>query len=72
MAADPSQNDYADTIAAPYSIRPYHIPTVSTPLEWKEVNEGLSHRVKKKGDLFKPLLEAKKININRPLIKLLQ
>ena len=60
---DPSQNDYADTLAAVYSVRPFHIPTVSTPLEWKEVNEKLSpsdftidtigERIKKKGDLFK-------------------
>ena len=79
---DPSQNDYADTIAAPYSVRPYHIPTVSTPLEWKEVNEELNpsnftmhtilDRLKKKGDLFKPLLETKKNAINRALIKLLK
>jgi bifunctional non-homologous end joining protein LigD len=34
---DPSQNDYADTLAAAYSVRPNHKPTVSTPLEWKEI-----------------------------------
>jgi bifunctional non-homologous end joining protein LigD len=38
---DPNQNDYADTVAAPYAARPYHIPTVSTPLEWKEVTAKL-------------------------------
>ena len=38
---DPSQNDEADTLAAAYSVRPYRIPTVSTPLEWKEIKTGL-------------------------------
>ncbi|WP_207515697.1 non-homologous end-joining DNA ligase LigD [Longitalea luteola] len=38
---DAGQNDYADTLAAPYSIRPSHQPLVSTPLEWKEVKKGL-------------------------------
>ncbi len=32
---DPSQNDYANTLASVYSVRPFHLPTVSTPLEWK-------------------------------------
>ena len=59
---DPNQNDYADTVAAPYAARPYHIPSVSTPLEWKEVNDKLDpasftittieKRIQKKGDLF--------------------
>lgn len=66
---DPSQNDYADTLAAPYSARPFHIPTVSTPLEWKEINsklnpsaftiETLKARLAKKGDLFKGVLDKK-------------
>lgn len=59
---DAHQNDYADTLAAPYAVRPYHEPLVSTPLEWKEVKPGLDRysytiqtigkRVAKKGDLF--------------------
>jgi len=59
---DPSQNDYADTLAAPYSARPYHLPTVSTPLDWKEIKSSLNPesftietvpaRIRKKGDLF--------------------
>lgn len=66
---DPSQNDYADTLATPYSIRPFQIPTVSTPLEWKEINHRLDPfkfsidtilpRLKKKGDLFAPVLDKK-------------
>jgi bifunctional non-homologous end joining protein LigD len=59
---DPNQNDYADTVAAPYSARPAKLPMVSTPLEWKEVNRRLDptaftiktilKRLEKKGDLF--------------------
>jgi bifunctional non-homologous end joining protein LigD len=66
---DPSQNNYAATLACVYSVRPYHIPTVSTPLEWKEVKKGLDpskftiqtihERIKKKGDLFKDVLNKK-------------
>lgn len=59
---DPNQNDDADTIAAVYSARPWHLPTVSTPLGWKEVKRGLdpaaftistiNKRLASKGDLF--------------------
>jgi len=66
---DPSQNDYADTLAAAYSVRPNRIPTVSTPLDWKEVKSGLDpkaftidtigRRLAKKGDLFKAVLDKK-------------
>lgn len=62
---DPAQNDPADTIAAVYSARPYKLPTVSTPLEWGEVNSNLDpsqftidtvpNRIEKKGDLWKEL-----------------
>ena len=65
---DPSQNDFADTLAAPYSVRPYYLPTVSTPLSWREVKPTLDPhalnirtvptRIKKKGDLFKDLLAS--------------
>lgn len=66
---DPSQNDYADALAAPYSVRPWHLPTVSTPLDWREINRKLNpsaftiasslDRIKKKGDLFKGVLDEK-------------
>ncbi len=64
---DYNQNDEADTVAAPYSARPGPQPTVSTPLEWKEVNEKLrpvifditniGTRIKKKGDLFEKVFD---------------
>ena len=63
---DYMQNRRGQTIAAPYSLRPVEAATVSTPLEWKEVDHKLSpsqftiknifQRIKKKGDLFQPLL----------------
>lgn len=60
------QNRKGQTLAAPYSVRPKPGATVSTPLEWTEVNEALSpsqftvenviERFKEKGDLWKPVL----------------
>jgi bifunctional non-homologous end joining protein LigD len=66
---DAGQNDYADTLAAPYCIRPYHAPVVSTPLEWRELTKKLDRyafqihnialRLKVKGDLFKGATDRK-------------
>jgi bifunctional non-homologous end joining protein LigD len=66
---DPNQNDEADTVASAYSVRPYHSPTVSTPLAWKEVNSKLDaedftmktilKRLQKRGDLFAEVLNQK-------------
>lgn len=60
------QNRKGQTLAAPYSIRPKAGATVSTPLEWAEVTDGLHPsqftiknvlaRFKKKGDLWSPVL----------------
>jgi bifunctional non-homologous end joining protein LigD len=64
---DAGQNDYADTLAAPYSVRPYHQPIVSTPLAWEEVSSKLDRfaftmdvvrkRVTRYGDLFAAVLD---------------
>lgn len=66
---DHLQNRRGQTLASVYSIRPRPGATVSTPLDWKEVRPGLDptafnihtieNRVKKKGDLFAPLLKHK-------------
>jgi bifunctional non-homologous end joining protein LigD len=66
---DSNQNDYADTVAAPYSVRPYKYPMISTPLSWKEVRPGLDpaaftlqtlrQRLEKKGDLFAGVMDPK-------------
>jgi bifunctional non-homologous end joining protein LigD len=73
------QNRKGQTLAAPYSVRPKPGATVSTPLEWKEVNPSLSpsqftikntmERLDKKGDLWKPVL-SKQANIKKILKKL--
>jgi bifunctional non-homologous end joining protein LigD len=52
-----------------YSLRPKQGATVSTPLDWSEVKQGLTpkdftiktihERLKKTGDLFAPLLNSK-------------
>lgn len=76
---DYNQNDEADTIAAAYSVRPAKLPTVSTPLEWKEINSKLDpkqfdihnilDRIKKKGDLFKGVTDEKIRKKNAAILK---
>ena len=60
------QNSAGQTLASVYSVRPVPGASVSTPLDWKEVGHQLSpqqftmenifQRIKKKGDLFYPVL----------------
>ncbi len=79
LYVDPNQNDYADRVAAVYCVRAYHAPTVSTPLEWEEVNQNLTPsnftihntiaRIKKKGDLFKDILHEKIRTANSKILK---
>lgn len=78
---DPNQNDEADTVAAPYCVRPASHPAVSTPLEWKEVNDKLDpakfnintipERLKKKGDLFADVMDEKIRKKNSAILKTL-
>jgi bifunctional non-homologous end joining protein LigD len=73
------QNNFAQTVATAYSVRPKPGATVSTPLDWKEVKVGLDpgdftmknmfQRAKKKGDIFKGVL-GKGVNIPKILKKL--
>ena len=73
------QNRKGQTIAAAYSARPKPGATVSTPLEWTEVNDRLDpkdftiytifDRLKEKGDLWKGVL-GKGADIGRALVKL--
>ncbi len=68
---DWSQNDEHKTTVCVYSLRAMERPTVSTPLEWDEVERGLEAkdarlltfewdevlaRVEERGDLFAPVL----------------
>jgi bifunctional non-homologous end joining protein LigD len=71
---DWSQNDRHKTTVCAYSLRARSRPTVSTPVEWAELERALKKkdtsslvfetadvlkRVKKKGDLFQPVLKVK-------------
>ncbi|MFL5849942.1 MAG: DNA ligase D [Solirubrobacteraceae bacterium] len=72
VLVDWSQNDEHKTTVNVYSLRARERPTVSTPVEWEEVESALSahdpdrlvftsddvlDRVERLGDLFAPLLE---------------
>lgn len=66
------QNNFGQTVAAPYSVRARPGAPVSTPLKWEEVKKGLDpadytikttiRRLKKIGDLYSPVL-GKGINL---------
>jgi bifunctional non-homologous end joining protein LigD len=70
------QNRKGQTIAAPYSVRPQKMATVSAPLRWEEVNERLTpqmftiknapERFEKTGDLWQPILK-KGIDLRKAL-----
>jgi bifunctional non-homologous end joining protein LigD len=70
------QNRSAQTIAAPYSVRPKPGATVSAPLNWDEVKPGLDPmkfniktmpgRIEKLGDIFKGVLGTE-INLIKSL-----
>ncbi|WP_207492986.1 DNA ligase D [Aridibaculum aurantiacum] len=76
---DPNQNDEADTVAAPYSVRPFHQPSVSTPLKWSEIKLGLDplqfnintilKRLEKTGDIFSEVLLKKHATANSKILK---
>ncbi|HTM90711.1 MAG TPA: non-homologous end-joining DNA ligase [Terriglobales bacterium] len=74
VLVDWSQNDDHKTTICVYSLRARERPTVSTPVEWAEVERCLQkqdpkllvfdssdvlRRVEKKGDLFEPVLELR-------------
>src|SRR5690606_22115218 len=62
------QNRKAQTVAAPYCVRPKPGATVSTPVTWKEIKKGFQledfniqtvpKRLHKIGDIFKPVHTA--------------
>ena len=69
VLVDYNQNAWGRTLASVYSVRPKELPTVSTPIKWKELERGLKiedfridnvpARVKRLGDLWAPLLATK-------------
>jgi bifunctional non-homologous end joining protein LigD len=70
------QNREAQTLAAPYSVRPTKTASVSTPLTWDEVTKRLDptkftitttrKRLNKVGDLWRPVVD-KGIDLNKIL-----
>lgn len=73
------QNNFGQTLAAPYSVRARPGAPVSTPLEWNEVRAGLNpldyslfnvlKRLEAKGDIFNPVLKQT-TNLRRALLSL--
>jgi len=69
VLVDYNQNAWGQTLASVYSVRPQPKATVSTPVTWKEVEQGIRiedfridnvpRRIKKLGDLWEPLLAQK-------------
>jgi bifunctional non-homologous end joining protein LigD len=69
VLVDYNQNRWGSTLASVYSPRPRPEATVSTPVTWKEVERGMRledftiknvpARVRRMGDLWKPLLQAR-------------
>jgi len=69
VLVDYNQNRWGSTLASVYSPRPRPEATVSTPITWEEVERGVRledftirnvpARVKRVGDLWKPLLQAR-------------
>ena len=64
------QNDATRTLVAPWSLRATAWPTVSTPVTWEEIEQGIRiddfridnvrERVREVGDLWKPVAVGKK------------
>ena len=69
VLVDYNQNAWGRTLASIYSVRPNKLPTVSTPVSWEEVETGVAiedftienvpERVRRIGDLWKPLLSTR-------------
>jgi bifunctional non-homologous end joining protein LigD len=69
VLVDYNQNAWGRTLASVYSLRPKPLATVSMPVQWKEVEQGIKiedfrfenarPRVAEVGDLWKPLLAAR-------------
>ena len=75
VLVDYNQNAWGRTLASIYSIRPTPVASVSTPVTWEEIEEGLRiedfrienvlERVRKLGDLWKPVLGKKRFDLRK-------
>ena len=69
VLVDYNQNAWGRTLASVYSVRPTPTASVSTPLTWREIENGVEissltmelvlRRVARQGDLFAPVLGGK-------------
>ena len=74
VLVDWSQNDEHKTTVCVYSLRAKEMPTISTPVDWTEVeaahkskeagrlsflSDQVLKRVEERGDLFEPVLKLK-------------
>jgi bifunctional non-homologous end joining protein LigD len=70
VLVDYNQNAWGRTLASIYSVRPTSVASVSTPVTWDEIREGVRiedfrvdnvvDRVREIGDLWKPVVAGKK------------
>ena len=73
VLVDYNQNAWGRTLASVYSVRPRPLAPVSAPVTWKEVSrdiriedfrlDNMRARLMKVGDLWKPLLGKKRIDL---------
>lgn len=73
VLVDYNQNAWGRTLASIYSVRPTPIASVSVPVTWEEIEEGIRiedfridnvrQRVAKAGDLWKPVLGKKRFDL---------
>ena len=81
VLVDYNQNAWGRTLASIYSVRPTSTATVSTPISWEEVQQGVTieefrlenvrARLNERGDLWKPLLGAERYELG-PVISALK
>ena len=79
VLVDYNQNAWGRTLASIYSIRPTPVASGSVPVTWDEVDEGIRiedfridnivSRVKKAGDLWKPVLAKKRFELRKVFAK---
>ena len=81
VLVDYNQNAWGRTLASIYSVRPTSSATVSTPISWEEVQEGITieqfrldnirARLNERGDLWKALLGPERYELG-PVISALK
>ena len=79
VLVDYNQNAWGRTLASIYSIRPTPVASVSAPVTWEEIERGIRiedfridnirQRVKKIGDLWKPVLGKKRFDLRKLFAK---